>query len=200
MILQFLKALAAGVYASLPIGPVGAVVIERSLKSGFRSGMRVGLGSACAHGIFAVGFIFGLSKFSIFFSGQYGISHIIGGTFLLFFGFFLLFRKHVVHTAETRRYQKAGEFGAGFLLTITNPNQLATYTIILTFLGKVQGSLQKSLVVVGIFIGAVLTWAVVSGLITKYRSHITQKSQSMVRKLIGLVMLGVGTSLLVGAF
>jgi threonine/homoserine/homoserine lactone efflux protein len=198
MTFGFLMALGAGVYVSLPTGPVGALIAERAIKSGFGSGIRVGIGSALAHLLFASLFVLGLSQFASFLGEQQNTIEIIGGIFLVCLGLRFILKKHLPHEAVVAKHRKAGEIAAGFLLTVLNPNQLVTYTLILSILGIPTTTLGRVGFGTGVFIGALLMSWLLAVCISKNRHHLKPKTRLFVFKLIGGVVLVVGLGMLWG--
>ena len=56
----FVKSLVIGFSIAAPVGPIGLLCVQRSLKRGFRSGLATGLGAASADTVYgflgAIGF------------------------------------------------------------------------------------------------------------------------------------------------
>ena len=57
----FVKGFSVGFMASIPLGPIGVMCIQRTLSKGHRSGVVSGLGAASADLIFAIIAVFSLT-------------------------------------------------------------------------------------------------------------------------------------------
>ena len=53
MLLELIKGLIVGLFASVPLGPIGVLCIQRTLSKGRNSGFITGLGAALSDTIFA---------------------------------------------------------------------------------------------------------------------------------------------------
>lgn len=192
-----IKGALSGLYIALPTGPVGALVIERSLKSGFRSGFRAGLGSAIAHVILLGSVVFGLSAIADFLSNNESTLRIVGALVLCLFGLRLLLKKHIPTDVTVETHHKAGEIASGFLLTIVNPVHVASYTAILAVANGVVGTSLSALFLGAFFVAKLLAWAFIAGIVSKYRDHVTPHIRLMMYHLIGAVIVGAGILLLI---
>lgn len=201
------RGIAVGILVSAPMGPIGMLVIQRTLSRGRWPAFFTGIGAAfsdlvyCLLTGFCLSFITGIIdqyKFWI---------QILGGVVLALFGLYL-FRKN-----PTRSLKKASDndqaltfwtdLGTGFLLTFSNP--LILFFIIGLFsqfdlLGPDLMFYHYILAYVAIFSGAILWWYLITMLVDKLRSRFNVRSLWLVNRVIGsilFIMAGVG---LVDAF
>ena len=88
-----IKGLLVGFSIAAPVGPIGVLVIRRTLTEGRLSGLFTGLGAAVADGTY--GFIagFGLTSISDFLIAQQFWMKLFGGLFLLYLGIKILISK-----------------------------------------------------------------------------------------------------------
>ena len=86
MISIFLRGLALGFAIAAPVGPIGVLVIRRTLAEGRLAGLISGLGAATADGIYGCIAAFGLTFISSFLISQQNWIRLLGGLFLLYLG------------------------------------------------------------------------------------------------------------------
>ncbi|MBQ5530361.1 MAG: LysE family transporter, partial [Bacteroidales bacterium] len=86
MVLNFLKAILIGLAASIPLGPLGIVCIQKSLDKGRWAGFAVGVGSSIADTFYAAIALFSVSFISEFLNRNYDWVMLIGGAIILLIG------------------------------------------------------------------------------------------------------------------
>jgi len=103
----FATAVAMGLAIAAPLGPIGALCIERTLRGGFRAGMAGGLGTALADALFAALAAAGFASFAAAVALVERPLGLIGGGFLIWLGWRALRpappREAVVAAAPPRR-------------------------------------------------------------------------------------------------
>jgi threonine/homoserine/homoserine lactone efflux protein len=122
MTLEYLmKGLLVGFSIAAPVGPIGILVIRRTLTEGRLSGFVTGLGAAVADGTY--GFIagYGLTSISDFLIAQQFWMKLFGGIFLLYLGIKTLISKAATKEASIDSNGLIKNFTSTLLLTITNP-------------------------------------------------------------------------------
>jgi threonine/homoserine/homoserine lactone efflux protein len=156
-----LKGIAAGIIVSLPVGPVGALCMRRTLFGGTAYGLISGLGAALADSLY--GALAGVGNTIIRDSlmlerDWFGAA---GGLFLLAAGC-----KALIKTGTYRPEKLAGErmayaAGSAFLLTVANPFTLIVFAAIFAEIGTddPSGYAGIAMLVAGVFLGAMLCWA-----------------------------------------
>lgn len=192
MIVALVVAILAGLYIALPTGPVGAFAIKRGLRLGFRAGFFVGLGSTAAQIFIASLIMFAYSYVSRFFAAHEVVITFIDGIILMLLGFAAL-RKKTKEEGREEAETQTKEFSAGFLLTITNPNHIATYTMILGFTGKYFTTPERYVVfILGVVLGGVLMWFLVSKIISHFRQFISERNRSRIIHFIAYLLIACG--------
>ena len=78
MLLDILKGFIVGICASVPLGPIAILVIQKSLSEGHKSGFLAGLGACLVDTLFAVIAIFALAIAEAFMK-DYSTLIMVGG-------------------------------------------------------------------------------------------------------------------------
>src|SRR6056297_1675240 len=85
-ILLLVKGAIVGFLASIPLGPVGVLCIQRTINKGKTSGLYSGLGAAVVDMLYAVVAVLGLSFIITFIEEQAIYFQFMGGVVLLILG------------------------------------------------------------------------------------------------------------------
>ena len=188
----FLKGFLAGVIISAPIGPVGALCIQRTMNNGRISGILSGFGAATGDSIFAIIAVFGLTYISSLLTEKEAWFKIVGGIILLYFGLRVYLSKPGVCSNEENRINHFGTFGTAFLLTISNPLVILSIIAVFAVLGIVPPSTNYSstaFLILGVFSGAIFLWIITCHILANYRSRLSESGISLINKITGLFIL-----------
>lgn len=179
MIDLLLRGFAIGLAIAAPVGPIGVICIRRTLAFGRLSGFISGLGAATADAIYGAIAALGLTALSAGLVAAQNPLRLFGGLFLCYLGVRTLLERpktidpdHLtrsVRAPETPPHWRAAlmDFVSTFLLTITNPMTILSFTAIFVSLGAVGARSDPSLsplaVVLGVFLGSASWWLFLSG-------------------------------------
>lgn len=179
-----------GVSASIPLGPIGVLCVQRTLNKGRLSGFISGLGAAVSDTIYAIIAGFSLSFIVGFIETQMLWIQIIGASILIGLGLKIFSTNPAV---QLRRQKKRStsliqDFFSTFILTITNP--LAVFLFLAFFAGfrvveVEQSSFERFMLIAGVFIGASAWWFTLSSLINLLRSRINLRRLFWLNKIAG---------------
>lgn len=173
--LLLLKGLMMGLCIAAPVGPIGILCINRSLKGGFKSGFLSGCGAATADGIYGLVAGFGLTTVSLFLIHQKVWIQLIGGIFLIYLGVRTIIAKRVEKgVSATKNKTLFGNYLSTFFLTITNPMTVLSFIAIFSGLGlgNVHVSYFLSTVLVfGIVLGSLVWWLLLTLSVSKILHH-----------------------------
>ncbi len=191
------RGIAIGALISAPMGPIGMLVIQRTLSKGRWPAFFTGLGAAFSDLVYCLLTGFCLSFITDFIDRHEFIIQIIGGVVLALFGLFL-FRKNPTRTlraASSDSNNYVSDTVTGFLLTFSNP--LILFFIIglfarFTFLQPEFGLHHYIIAFSAIFAGAMLWWYLVTFLVSKLRKRINVRSLWLINRLVGIILITMG--------
>jgi len=166
----FLAALAVGVAVAAPVGPVGVLCIQRTLRGGVPFGLASGLGVATADGLYAALAALGLTWVTRGATTLQTPLRALGGLLLVALAY--------------RAWQQAGEsceaaiepttrsllatYGSALALTLANPATILSFAAIMAGLGAaVADPGDGPVFVAGVALGSLAWWvflAIVVGL------------------------------------
>lgn len=198
----FLKSLFLGLAIAAPLGPIGALCINRTLERGFAAGVAGGLGTALADAVYATLAALGFALFAHVLGLIDMPLRLAGGAFMLWLGWKGLRARPSGAAARVSARDLAGTTAATFLLTVTNPMTILSFAAIFAGLGlaSTEGSAGAALVVAGVFAGSMLWWAFLSGGVALARHRLPDGFACWVSRLSGVVLIGFGLWAMASAF
>ncbi|HEY4127961.1 MAG TPA: LysE family transporter [Gammaproteobacteria bacterium] len=162
----FLRGLLIGFAIAAPVGPIGMLVIRRTLAEGRLLGLLTGLGAAVADSLYGCVGAFGLTFISGFLVGYAFWTKLVGGLFLLWLGSDTLRAKSREDGAGTSKVRYATAFLSTMVLTLANPATILSFMAVFAGLGlgtKAGDYGAASFVVAGVFLGSAAWWLLLSG-------------------------------------
>ncbi|MBS7538198.1 LysE family transporter [Ancylobacter lacus] len=184
----------AALAIAAPLGPIGALCINRTFERGFWAGVAGGLGTALADAVYASLAAVGFSAFAATLATIDAPLKIVGGLFMLWLGWKSLKPKPVGNAAQVGARDLFGTIAATFFLTITNPMTILSFAAIFAGLGLADaaGTTSVFLVVAGVFLGSLLWWFVLSGGVALARQRLPESFSRRVSSLSGLILILFG--------
>jgi len=191
-----------GVLVSSPMGPMGILVVRRTLNKGRTFGLASGLGIATADVLFSVIALFGLSAFNISIDNIW--IRLSGGITFIIVGFFMYKTNPVVQV----RKQVTGRhyfnyYISAFLLSLTNPVVILFFAASFAALGFTKETLTfftSFLVILGVFAGAITWWVSITAIISAFRKKIKLRGLFWINKISGIIVLILGIITIISIF
>jgi threonine/homoserine/homoserine lactone efflux protein len=190
-----------GLSIAAPVGPIGVLCIRRTLAEGRLAGLVSGLGAATADAVYGCIAGLGLSFVSAFLVRNQGGLQAIGGLFLCYLGIRTFLATPAQQAAVARSKGLSGNYASTFLLTLTNPMTILSFTAIFAGLGLANTAgdyLSASLLVLGVFVGSALWWLLLSSGIGLFRARFPTAGLVWVNRMAGVVIAGFGVGSLAG--
>ena len=197
--LIFLRGLVIGFALAAPVGPVGVLCIRRALADGRGAAFVAGMGAAVADTLYGAVAGLGLTWISQLLVAQDLPLRVLGGTVLVAIG---------LHTARTvpalGPCPRSGvglvrDFASTFLITLTNPATIMAFMGTFAAMGTagiVTESGEAAILILGVFGGSTLWWAVLSGLAASARSRMRENWLGRLNRGAGAVLILCGLALL----
>jgi putative LysE/RhtB family amino acid efflux pump len=192
--LLFSKGALLGLAIAAPLGPIGALCVNRALQRGFVAGVSGGLGTAVADALYAALAAFGFVAFAATLAMISKPLGIIGGLFLLWLGYRFLTSAPGGDEAASSRGDLAKTFATTFLLTMANPATILTVAALFVGLG-LAGALDRAsavALVVGVFVGSMAWWILLSAGVTLARSRLPSSFAAWVNRASGALIAAFG--------
>jgi threonine/homoserine/homoserine lactone efflux protein len=197
------KGLLIGFVGAATIGPIGFIIIQRTISRGKAIGFASGIGVALADAIFGLIGSLGLTLITELLIGNQYYLRLFGGFTLLWLGFKSLITKSIISQNVEENVSTGSLFtamGTILLLTLSNPITILYFSAIYTGLlpnydvSSIGVSLQFAL---GIFIGSYAWWVFLVGISEWLTDKLTLKNISWLNKTSGTLIAGFGIWILV---
>ncbi|MGV8828648.1 MAG: LysE family translocator [Breznakibacter sp.] len=198
-LIYLLDGIIVGFSASVPLGPIGVLCIQRTLNRGRLAGFVSGLGAAMSDTIYAIVAGFSLSLVLDVIEAQMFWLQLAGAIILIVMGVKIFLTNPAIQLRRQKNKNTSliQDFVSTFIITITNP--LAIFLFIAAFSvvgGEKQFDMQLMLVS-GVFIGAASWWLTLTSLVGLFRKKINLRRLYWINKIAGstIVILVVVASL-----
>lgn len=204
-----LKSAVAGFIVAVPIGAIGAMCLRRALHGRWAMGLVTGLGAAAADSLLATAAMFGLTLLTRYIFANRTPVLLVGGVFLLGVGIRMILKRRPkpikadedepVAGDRLRRWRKLGTaIATGFALTIVNPATFLAFVGVFAGLGLFQdrpaGLLAAWVVVLGVFLGSMSWWSVLTATAFTVRRHLSLGVITVLNAVLGLIVVGFGAA------
>lgn len=197
--LNFIKAILIGLGASIPLGPLGIMCIQKTLSKGRWAGFAVGLGSTVADIFYASIALFSVTFINEFLDRNSSWVMLIGGIVIFLIGLQIALknpikdlRKPNAGAIKTRHAQEALR---GFLMTITNPGALVLMFGLFAFVRLDMSdatTYSVLLVLAGIFAGTAGWWFLLSSGINLFRKRFRLHQMLIINRVSGILIAFIG--------
>lgn len=200
-----IRGIILGLIVSVPLGPIGIILINRTIKRGVMSGVCSGLGLGVADVLQAVVAGLGLTLIIGFIREQRYALSISAGIVIIAAGVKVFFSNPI---RDLRNRDHAGkslwrDFYTVFILSITNP-----YTVLI-FVAFFSGFPVKAdikpgmipfILIPGIFIGTMAWWTTLSWIVGRFREKIRLRVLFRINRIAGIIIAGIGVAVLLSVF
>ncbi len=187
----FAQSLWIGLSIAAPVGPIGLLVIQRTLRHGAGVGLATGLGAAMADAVYGAVGAFGVSALIQALQGARVPLALFGGAFLLL----LAWRTWTATVPSASAAVNSGpgllaSFAGTFVLTLSNP---ATVLSFIAIFGAVLGGMGGAAtspwwMVTGVLAGSALWWLLLCAAVSSLRSRFDARAQRWVGRASALML------------
>ena len=183
-----------GFSASVPLGPIGVLCIQRTLQRGRLAGFFSGLGAAVSDTIYAVIAGFSLSFIVAFIEEQIFWIQIFGAVILFLLGAHIYRSNPAVQLRRQRRSKSSylQDFVSTFLLTISNPLALFLFIAFFAGVGGVapnSGLAGQLVLILGVFLGATTWWLLLTSVVGLFRQAVNLRRLYWINKIAGATII-----------
>ena len=191
-IVLFIKGIVAGFIIAAPVGPVGILCVQRTLSHGFVIGLAPGVGGAVADTIFGAVAAFGLTFIADILIRHETEMRLGGGILLLILGIHGCLKKVSHVSAPPSVRGAAGDAISCFMLTITNPITILTFSPVFLAVGAVVAKDDQPAawtLILGVLVGSCLWWVVLCLLASLFRKKLNSARMVLIHRVsAGLIL------------
>jgi threonine/homoserine/homoserine lactone efflux protein len=200
-----LRGFILGFTIAAAVGPIGLLVIRRTLAEGRRYGLVSGLGVATADATYAAIAAFGLRAITDALVNARQVLGLVGGVFLLWLAWQTIRAAPTeVATITTRRRGYAGAYLSILGLTMANPMTILSFAALFAGLGVTSAAAGDAAgLVLGVLLGSTTWWVVLTTVVGAMRARVTPAWIHRINVASGVVIgafaiVAIGSALMLG--
>lgn len=168
----FAQSLLIGLSIAAPVGPIGLLVIQRTLQHGSGVGLATGLGAAMADALYGAIGAFGVAGVIDALNGARVPLALGGAAFLLWLAWRIWHAAPAVRAATAGGGGALGSFAGTFALTLSNPATILSFAAVFGALGARGGVSEPWTMVAGVLAGSALWWLLLSAAVGRLRTRL----------------------------
>lgn len=197
MIVTLLKGFIVGMGASIPLGPLGVLCVQKTLSKGRNSGLITGLGASVSDTFYAAISLLGLVFIEDLIDKNREWVMLFGGLIILLIGLKIYLTNPVKQIRQKNTGKKHVEdFFEALIMTITNPGAIFLILGLLAAVGinTHTGMERPSVVTIlwGVFLGSATWWFILSTGINMFRKKFRIKQLIMINRVSGIIIFALG--------
>lgn len=189
-----IRGILIGLLFGMPVGAVGTMTVQRTLKYGVKAGLVTGFGSSAADCLYACIGAFGLTVISDFLLAYQTMIHIVGGILVMVMGIRLFARKEDTSVQPGQVSSGIQMFLSSFVIGITNPAAILTFLFAFSYFGITdEGGLSGGIqLVAGVFFGTYIWWGLLSAVVSYIKKKTENRSFPYMNKVFGTILILFG--------
>ena len=201
----FIRGVLVGLMASIPLGPIGVLCIQRTLSKNHKAGFFSGLGAATADTVFATVAFFSLSFVLSLIEGHLTIIKAVGGMCVILVGSRIFFTNPVIQIRRNRAGKSNlwQDYLSIFLITLTNPALILVFVALFATFGfskEILGAINGVTMIFGVFSGAALWWFTLTFFINLIRNKFRPRHLLWMNRIAGAVIIVLGALVVFSVF
>ncbi len=205
-VVYIFRGMLIGLMVSVPLGPMGVLIIQKTLHKGALSGFVAGMGAACADLFYATVAAFGLGFVINTIKTHEVILQIVGGIFLLIMGLNIYFANPLKQIKARRRVTKKGllgDFLSLFFLTVSNPVTVVVFMAVFagtSVLGETPTFSTEIMLLIGVLLGGSAWWYTLSTIVNVFRKKFKLRVLVTINRVSGIIITILGGLVILAAF
>lgn len=204
-VVAFFKGIVIGLVASIPLGPIGVLCIQRTLSKNHRSGFVSGLGAATADSLFAAVALFSLTVVMSLIESHIVIIKALGGISVIIVGMAIFLKNPVVQIRRNRAGKGSlwSDFLSLFFITLANPAFILIFVALFAAWGVSYsgiGLAEGMMMVLGVLVGAALWWFMLTFCVNLLRKRFRPRHLLWINRVTGAVIVILGAVAILSIF
>ena len=199
MMLDILKGLLIGICASVPLGPIAILVLQKSLSEGHRAGFMAGLGACLVDTLYAVIAIFALAFAESFIEDHRILIMVGGGIIVVLLGCSMAFKdpfRKMKEEHQTPSYSLKDFFQA-VIMGISNPGAIFVIFALFAFFGiqLEPHDFRVAPILLSLSGGSALYWFLFSWAFSRFRKNFKLSTLLWLNRAAGVIVIIIGIAL-----
>lgn len=200
-----LKGIILGLTVSMPLGPIGIILINRTIKRGILSGFFSGLGLATADTLLAFLAVIGYTAIISFIEEHRLIITLFAGLVIFAVGLRVFLSNPVKDIRNREKTEKSlwRDYYSVFVLSISNPYTIFIFVAVFSGIhinGNAKPEIVPYFLIPGVLIGTIGWWFFLSYFVSRFKKKIRLRMIVRANKIAGIVILVIGIIVLLSVF
>ena len=196
--LDTVKGFLVGLGASIPMGPIAILVIQKTLSKGHRAGFFTGLGASVVDTIYAIIAIFALAFAQSFIDRHENIIFLVGGAILILIGLSMALSNPFRRKRKTdgrRASFSSTDFLQAIAMGVSNPMAIFVIFALFAFVGitdQTPRSWNVAPIILSVSGGTVAYWFLFSWALSRFREKFSLRTILWISRVMGAMVVIVG--------
>ena len=197
MIIDILKGFVVGMCASMPVGPIAILVVQKTMSTGRQAGFVSGLGASVVDTMYATIALFALAFAQRFIEEHENIILLAGGAILILIGVSMALsnplRRKVKDNGKSNVSSK--DFLQAMAMGISNPMAIFVMFALLAFFGVAQETPRDwnvAPIILSISTGSVTYWFTMSWALSKFSDRFSLRTILWTSRVMGAIVIIIG--------
>lgn len=211
-----IRGVMVGLPASITLGPIGIMCIQRTLSKSRAAGFASGLGAATADTIFATLAYFFIAVISSIIEDNLQAIKFVGGVCVIGVGIHFFLKNPVVQIRRNRagKSNLVQDWISAFVLTLANPAFILWLLVIFSAVGMPPADLggaetgditlsragRGAQMILGFFVGAASWWFVLTSVVSLFRRRFRPRHLLRINRTAGALITALGLAAIISAF
>ena len=185
----FLQSMWVGLAIAAPVGPIGVLLIQRTLRHGVPAGLATGLGAAVADATYGAVGAYGVTGLTAWLQGARVPLALAGGAFLLWLAWRTwLAEPAAMGCSASAAPGLAATFAGAVALTLSNPATMLSFIAIFGALTGAGAPASPGTMVAGVLAGSALWWLLLCAAVGVLRGRFDVAWQRRVARVSALML------------
>ena len=197
MIIDILKGFVVGMCASMPVGPIAILVVQKTMSKGRQAGFVSGLGASVVDTMYATIALFALAFAQKFIEEHENIILLVGGAILIIIGVSMALsnplRRKVKDNGKPNVSSK--DFLQAMAMGVSNPMAIFVMFALLAFFGVAQETPRDwnvAPIILSISAGSVTYWFTMSWALSKFSDKFSLRTILWTSRVMGALVIIIG--------
>ncbi len=203
MVNIIIHGLLIGLFASMPVGALAVLSIQKTMNGGLTSGFVIGLAAAIVDLFYATVAVLGLTMIKDFMIRHEVTLGIVGSLFLIVSGI-KIYRSDTIKQYKSRgdisHVKLANDFASSILIAASNPVTIIGFGSFFASFGISSFVVTKFdvfIFLLFLFLGACLWWFTLSFIVNKFRHKIRLRFLVIINRITGIVVFVMGIGIMI---
>ena len=202
MVLDIIKGFVVGMCASMPVGPIAILVVQKTMGKGRQAGFVTGLGASVVDTMYAIIALFALAFAQSMIEKHENIILLVGGAILTLIGISMAlsnpFRKRR-KGSDGKSEVSSKDFLQAIAMGISTPMAIFVMFALFAFFGVAEDTPRDwnvAPIILSVSSGSVTYWFLLSWILSRFRDKFSLRTLLWISRVMGAIVIIIGLGLM----